>query len=116
MTKADIASCMQVAEVSRTFGFDAVVEAIQDARDRAERASVLILENGDIALTDDIVVAEVVEKLIHCRTDRPDQIWLVDTLLEDQWTVWCLRGNTLFPDEDTSVRYREFNPATLTEV
>jgi hypothetical protein len=43
MTKADIARCMQVAEVSRTFGFDAVVEAIQDARDRAERQALRAL-------------------------------------------------------------------------
>jgi hypothetical protein len=83
----------------------------------AGAVSVLILENGDIALTNHIVVAEVVEKLIRRRTDRPDQIWLVDTVLKDEWTVWCfLRDDTLFPDEDTPVRYREFNPATLNEV
>jgi hypothetical protein len=79
--------------------------------------SVLILENGDIALTNHIVVAGVVEKLIRGRTDRPDQIWLVDTILKDEWTVWCFwRDGTLFPDEDTPVRYREFNPATLSKV
>jgi len=45
------------------------------AKWKALRAvSVLILENGDIALTNHIVVAEVVEKLVRGRTDRPDQV------------------------------------------
>jgi hypothetical protein len=80
-------------------------------------ATVLILENGDIALTNHIVVGEVVENLVRGRTDLPDQIWLVDTVREDEWTVWCyLRDNTLFPDEDTSARYREFNRATLVQI
>jgi hypothetical protein len=80
-------------------------------------ASVLILENGDRALTNHIVVAEVVEKLLRSRADRPDQIWLVDTVIENEWTVWCfVRDDMLFPDEDSPVRYREFSPATLNEV
>ena len=79
--------------------------------------TVLILENGDVALTNHIVVARVVEKLIKGRADRPDQIWLVDTVLKNEWTVWCfLRDKTLFPDEDTLIRCREFDPAKLVSV
>jgi hypothetical protein len=44
-------------------------------------------------------------------------MWLTDAVLEDEWTVWCfLRDDMLFPDEDSPVRDREFNPATLSEV
>jgi hypothetical protein len=79
--------------------------------------SVLILENGDIALTNHILVAEVVEKMLHGIADGPDQIWLVDTVIKEEWTVWCLvRDDMLFPDEDSPVRYREFNPAILNEI
>jgi hypothetical protein len=80
-------------------------------------ASVLILENGDIALTNHIRVAEVVEELLNGRKDRPDEIWLVDTTIEGEWTVWCLlRNDLLFPDDNAAVRYREFNPVNLQEV
>jgi hypothetical protein len=47
----------------------------------AGAVSVLILETSDIALTNHILVAEAVQKLLHSRADRPDQIWLVDTVL-----------------------------------
>jgi hypothetical protein len=83
----------------------------------AGAVSVLILETSDIALTNHILVAEAVEKLLRGGADRPDHIWLVDTVLENEWTVWCfLRDDMLFPDEDSPVRYREFNPATLIEI
>jgi hypothetical protein len=83
----------------------------------AGTVSVLVLENGDIALTNHFLVADVVQKLLPGRPDRPDQIWLVDTVIEEWWTVLCLvRDDILFPDGDGPVRYREFNPATLNEV
>jgi hypothetical protein len=71
--------------------------------------SVLILENGEIALTNHVVVAEAVEKLVRGRANRPDQIWLVDTVIENEWTVLCLmREGILFPDEDSPTRFRNF--------
>jgi hypothetical protein len=83
----------------------------------AGAVSVLILENGDIALTNHILVAEAVDKLLRGRADQPDQIWLVDAVIENEWTVWCfLRDGVVFPDEDRPTRYREFNPVTLNEV
>jgi hypothetical protein len=83
----------------------------------AGATSVLILENGDVALTNHIVVAEVVHKLIRDRVDHPDQIWLIDTVTKDEWTVWCfLRDDILFPDENTQTRYQAFNPAMLDQV
>ena len=79
--------------------------------------SILILENGDIALTNHVVVAEAVEKLVRDRADRPDQIWLVDTVIENEWTVLCLmREGVLFPDEDSPTRFRNFNPPVLDDV
>lgn len=79
----------------------------------AGAVSVLILETVDIALTNHMVVAEEVAKQVGIRTDLPDQIWLVDTVLENEWAVWCfLRDGVLFPDEDTPIRYREFNSSS----
>jgi hypothetical protein len=42
-TKADIARCVQMHEVSEAFGFDTVVEAIHEATDRAERSKLRAL-------------------------------------------------------------------------
>ena len=43
VTKADIARCRQVAEVSKAFGFSAMMRAILEARDRAERRALRAL-------------------------------------------------------------------------
>jgi hypothetical protein len=80
-------------------------------------SSVLVLENGDIALTNHVAVADAVQEMLTGRADKPDEIWLVDTTIETEWTVWRLMsGDEWFPDEETPVRYREFNPAELTAV
>jgi hypothetical protein len=47
----------------------------------------------------------------------PDEIWFVDTTIKEEWTVLCLRRRAvLFPDEDTPVRYTDFDAASLNEV
>lgn len=43
MTKADIAHCVQTYEVSEAFGFDAMMKALLDAQDRAERRALRAL-------------------------------------------------------------------------
>jgi hypothetical protein len=79
--------------------------------------SVLVLESGDIALSNHIVIRDAVEHALTERSDHPDEIWLVDTTIAAEWTVWCLmRDGLWFPDENTAVRYRDFNPNELTSV
>jgi hypothetical protein len=85
---------------------------------KAEGATtVLILENRDISLTNHGLVANVIEELAASRDDLPDEIFYVDTLIEDRWTVWSLyRNGAIWPDEETPVRYHVFKPSLLSEV
>jgi hypothetical protein len=79
--------------------------------------SVLVLEEHDIALTNHRSVGEAVQAAIADRTDVPDEIFLVSTAIEQEWTVWSLlRDGTFWPDEDTDRRYREFAASILEEV
>ncbi len=76
--------------------------------------SVLVLENGDIALSNPVVILEAAEAALTGRIDGPDELWLVDTTIDSQWTAWCLmRDGVSFPDEDTPHRYWDFRPADL---
>ncbi len=51
------------------------------------------------------------------RDDAPDEIGLVDTTIETEWTVWRLmRDGVSFPDEETPFRYRDFKPGDLTDI
>jgi hypothetical protein len=79
--------------------------------------SVLVLENGDMALSNHMNILDAAEDALKGRPDQPDEVWLVDTAHETEWTVWCLiRDSVSFPDEDASVRFREFKPDSLTHV
>jgi hypothetical protein len=79
--------------------------------------SVLVLESGDLALSNHVNILEAAEDTLQGRSDRPDEVWLVDTTIDAEWTVWCLmRDGFSFPDEDTDSRYREFDPKILAEV
>jgi hypothetical protein len=79
--------------------------------------TVLILENRDMALSNHVVILEAAEIALRTRPDAPDELWLVDTTIVQEWTVWCLiRDGVSFPDEDTSVRYRQYNPRDLVDV
>ena len=65
--------------------------------------SVLVLENRDLSLSNHVVILEAAEEALRGRHDPPDEIWLVDTTIETEWTVWCLmRDGLSFPDEKTS--------------
>jgi hypothetical protein len=78
--------------------------------------SILILENNDIALTNHILVGDTILPLIAARSDVPDEVFLVDTCVEE-WTIFSMiRGDRLWPDGNEAVRYREVNPAGLNEV
>jgi hypothetical protein len=79
--------------------------------------SVLVLENGDMALSNHGVILDGIEDAFKGRADPPDEVWLVDTTIKKEWTVWCLlRDGLSFPDEESSVRFRDFNPGDLTSV
>ncbi|HEY3939504.1 MAG TPA: hypothetical protein VGL97_18880 [Bryobacteraceae bacterium] len=85
-------------------------------RDRGAH-TILVLENRDISLSNHMVIYEAVQAALRERSDYPDEVWLVDTSIETEWTVWCLiRDGMEFPDEDTETRYREFDPANLENV
>ena len=77
----------------------------------------LVLENGDMALSNHVVILEAAEYALAGRLDQPDEIWLVDTTIENEWTVICLmRDGVPFPDDETPIRYRDFDPALLTMI
>ncbi len=79
--------------------------------------SVLVLENRDIALSNHFAIFEALKPALSGRADAPDHVWLVDTGIEQEWTVWCLiRNGVDFPDEDGPKRFWEFNPEDLTSV
>jgi hypothetical protein len=46
--------------------------------------SILVLENGDLILSNHILILEAVEHGLAGRTDAPDEIWLVDTTVETE--------------------------------
>jgi hypothetical protein len=48
--------------------------------------SLLVLENGDISLSNHVVILEAAEAAMAGRPDRPDELWLVDTTIESEWT------------------------------
>jgi hypothetical protein len=79
--------------------------------------SILILENGDLSLSNHWLIAGAAEAALAGRSDRPDEVWLVDTSIRAEWTAVCLiRHDVVFPDEETSNRYWQFDPADLEEV
>jgi hypothetical protein len=79
--------------------------------------SLLVLENGDISLSNHVVILEAAEAALADRPDKPDELWLVDTTIQTEWTAWCLiRDGVSFPDEDTQNRYWDFKPADLEAV
>ncbi len=82
-----------------------------------EARSLLVLENCDLSLSNHVVILEAAEEALKGRGDAPDEIWLVDTAIETEWTVWRLMSDGVsFPDEETAFRYRDFNPEDLFNV
>lgn len=85
-------------------------------KDRGAR-SVLMLENRDVSLSNHVAILEAAEDALAGRNDEPDEVWLVDTAINSEWTAWCLiRDGVSFPDEDTEYRYWHFQPDSLETV
>jgi hypothetical protein len=62
-------------------------------------------------------ILEAAEAALAGRNDQPDELWLVDTAINSEWTARCLiRDGVGFPDEDTQHRYWDFKPANLEAV
>jgi hypothetical protein len=61
--------------------------------------------------------AMAAEAALASRNDPPDELWLVDTTINSEWTAWRLiRDGISLPDEDTQHRYWDFKPADLEAV
>ena len=79
--------------------------------------SVLVLENRDISLSNHIAILEAAEAALAGRNNPPDELWLVDTTINLEWTALCLiRDGVSLPDEDTQHRYWHFKSANLEAV
>jgi hypothetical protein len=80
---------------------------------RRDARTVLVLENGDIQLSNAQLVYEALVRAEEGRADRPDEIYLVDAAIENPWWVTCLRreGKTYY---DQGERFWEIDPNTLT--
>lgn len=84
---------------------------------QAGARTLLVLENGDMSLSNHWVILEAAEAALAGRPDRPDEIWLVDTTIESEWTVCCLsRDGIGFPDDETPNRFWFFRPSELDAV
>jgi hypothetical protein len=79
--------------------------------------SILILENGDLSLSNHWVIAAAAEAALRGRSDKPDEVWLADTAIRAEWTVICLiRDGVVLPDDEAQNRYWQFDPAELEAV
>lgn len=59
-------------------------------RDRGAR-TVLVLEENDIQLTNQQVVADALLEVEKTMPDRPDEVYLVSTAIETPWWTFALR-------------------------
>ena len=74
--------------------------------------TVLVLEDADIQLTNHQLVADALSRAEKARTDKPDEIYLVSTFLDNPWYVTCLRreGKSYYDDGE---RFWEVDPKSL---
>jgi hypothetical protein len=80
--------------------------------------SVLVLEDNDIQLSNPEVIAKALMKIEEGRTEKPDEIYLVTTCIDDPWWVWAMRIDNvgyyeLRQHEDTTT---EISPPKLTDL
>lgn len=78
--------------------FDAKCPKLSEAKGR-DRVSVLVLESNDLALANSAVIGEAAAEELSLRNEEvPDEVYLVETELEQQWVVWVLKEGALqFP-------------------
>ncbi len=74
--------------------------------------TVLVLEDGDIFLSNHVVIGRQLAGLLEDHADLPDEIYLVKTPL-NRWTVWLMKYDECYlPEEDRTL----FNSAELTDI
>lgn len=74
--------------------------------------TVLVLEDGDIALSNECVIGDGLAGLLQERADLPDEIYLVDTSV-DAWTVWLM--NDALKSEPFDI-WSEFDAGELVDM
>ena len=74
--------------------------------------TVLVLEDRDIQLTNEQNVYEALLQAERARADAPDEVYVVNTTVDNPWWVTCLRrtGKTYY---DEGERFWEVDSATL---
>jgi hypothetical protein len=66
-----------------------------------------------VALSNQVVIRVAAEKALSGRSDVPDEIWLDDRTIGNEWTTICLmRDGGTFPDDNADVRYYEYDRST----
>ena len=74
--------------------------------------TVLVLEDGDIFLSNHVLIGKRLAELLGNHADLPDEIYLVKTAL-DRWNVWPMKyDECCLPEEERT----EFNSAELTDI
>ncbi len=88
---------------------------LQRCKARGAR-TVLVLECGDIALSNSVSIRAALNRAAEGRTDIPDEIFLVETKVET-WHMWPMNpaAETGFPS-DFNTECRAFEPAGLDDL
>ena len=74
--------------------------------------TILILEDGDISLSNHVLFQNGLASLLEKRAGLPDEIYLVETAV-DRWAVRLMKcDESCFPDED----WTKFDSAELTDI
>jgi hypothetical protein len=86
-------------------------------RDHGAR-TVLVLEENDIQLTNEWVVAEALFHSEAAMTDRPDEIYLVSSAVRSSWSIVALRIDDRNYDDLSGAEEdpREIDPDTLVDL
>ncbi|MGD9542722.1 MAG: hypothetical protein AB7F41_11965 [Methylocystis sp.] len=81
--------------------------------------TVFLLEDADILLTNEIIVAETYLSITAARTDVPDETYLLSTCVNNSWTLvpLLINGNSLFQlSGDGPLCHWNVDPETLSPV
>jgi predicted RNA polymerase sigma factor len=80
--------------------------------------TILVLEENDIQLTNAQVVADAVLHLERAITEKPTEIYLVSTAVENRWWSWSLRieGRDYYNLSQAYECLCEIDPSTLIDL
>ena len=72
-------------------GYAKKVPKLEQWRQESRARSILIFEDNDIQLTNPQLVADAVMRIEQESSQKPDEIYLVTTCIDDPWYIWALR-------------------------